>query len=408
MSQDQDPRPPPLLDLTSFPPLVPTANIKNNDNNHIARDKSRVVSSVPLWPAVQYRKSHDAIGIHNEPLQKQERQPQPQPQLLHPVKPTNLPRRSKSSSPEKLRHVRREPYLRLPPYCACEQVHDNDRNVDNPAQKSERKLGEEGNVVSTADSPRSRRTSRDAGTMPEINCPAKPHDNDAFRDQKCTIDQQMSALQGLSTRLRAVTQDQTTYPALTPTSPGLLSYAAYHTGSAREISPPRFSPPTETRCIISPRLSPIRETSDQMATIGGSEACSISSVFSDSISTNDEADSWTYASASPPSPERSTVPACTYLFDPRLPPVDTNMYFNGPVPQAWSCEHARMIKDELTKFHLAVYIVDEMAGEDTNARMDGLRGVCDELMPGLRWLGVVSTLLVLFPFLWTRLMCMTE
>lgn len=67
-----------------------------------------------------------------------------------------------------------------------------------------------------------------------------------------------------------------------------------------------------------------------------------------------------------------------------------------------------MIKDELTKFHLAVYIVDEMAGEDTNARMDGLRGVCDELMPGLRWLGVVSTLLVLFPFLWTRLMCMTE
>lgn len=69
---------------------------------------------------------------------------------------------------------------------------------------------------------------------------------------------------------------------------------------------------------------------------------------------------------------------------------------SSPIPECHSIEHAMLIREALTKFHLAVYLADEDAGESQERMVEHLRLICDQYMPSMRKLGIRKYQIVFF------------
>lgn len=87
------------------------------------------------------------------------------------------------------------------------------------------------------------------------------------------------------------------------------------------------------------------------------------------------------------------LPHYASFFRPRLSFTNDLVTIRSPIPSCRSIEHATRIREALTKFHLGVLLVDERAGENKPAWLDGLKSVVEENMPGLSSLGVVSVMI---------------
>lgn len=87
-----------------------------------------------------------------------------------------------------------------------------------------------------------------------------------------------------------------------------------------------------------------------------------------------------------------SLPFYASLFRPRLAPDGGLGYYTSPVPSCSSIGQVVAVKEALTRFHMGIALMDEVAGENQALWTDGLRRIVDDNMPGLRRLGVVSAL----------------
>lgn len=86
------------------------------------------------------------------------------------------------------------------------------------------------------------------------------------------------------------------------------------------------------------------------------------------------------------------LPFYASLFRPRLAPNEGLGIYTSPVPSCSSIGQVVAVKEALTRFHMGIALMDELAGENQVLWSEGLRRVVDDCMPGLRSLGVVSAM----------------
>ncbi|KAK5096315.1 hypothetical protein LTS08_007571 [Lithohypha guttulata] len=93
-----------------------------------------------------------------------------------------------------------------------------------------------------------------------------------------------------------------------------------------------------------------------------------------------------------------SIPAQPWLneFRPRWPSDGGDRVVPDPIPQCYSVEHAILIRDALTKFHLAVYLADEDAGESEERMMAHLEVICNQYMAAMSTLGIQKHQIVFF------------
>lgn len=84
-------------------------------------------------------------------------------------------------------------------------------------------------------------------------------------------------------------------------------------------------------------------------------------------------------------------PPWVYNFRPAWPGEKAN-----PIPECHSIEHAMLVREALTKFHLAVYLADEDAGENEQRMREHLETICEQYMPAMRKLGIRRNQIVFF------------
>jgi len=79
------------------------------------------------------------------------------------------------------------------------------------------------------------------------------------------------------------------------------------------------------------------------------------------------------------------------LFRPRgIPTNDPEVITESPIPEPRDMIHASLIKEALTKFHLAVCLADEDAGDCQMRRARNLRYIVQVYMPAMCKLRIVS------------------
>lgn len=90
------------------------------------------------------------------------------------------------------------------------------------------------------------------------------------------------------------------------------------------------------------------------------------------------------------------LPPWVAEFRPRIPPLNGFDHYDDPIPRCANITHAILIRDALMKFHFAVYLADEDAGESEGRFRQNLAQICCQYMPAMTSLGIVSLCTVCF------------
>lgn len=82
-------------------------------------------------------------------------------------------------------------------------------------------------------------------------------------------------------------------------------------------------------------------------------------------------------------------PSWLAAFRPRVSYAD-NPVPHSPIPQIENVHHGMLVREALGKFHLAVYLADEDAGESRSKLKQNLATICYQYMPAMSKLKIVS------------------